>query len=67
MEALGLSTTVAQAVAPQAQQAAVAAASQLASSAIDGTVAVFNAAGLFQKSTPTVAAPPVAVPAMQFP
>ena len=72
MDALGLASTVATGVLPEEHQAAVAAATQLASTTIDGVVKTFNAAGVFQKGKPVPAAltdfaPPVrpiaAVPA----
>jgi len=58
MDALGLATGVASSVLP-GQAPAIAAASQLASDVIDGVVATFNAAGIFQGHTTS---PPVPAP-----
>ncbi len=58
LEALGLSTAVAQQALPE-QQAAVQAAASLASTTIDGVVALLNATGAMPKPAPGVAAAPV--------
>lgn len=56
MDALNIASTVAAGVVPEEQQAAVAAATQLASTTIDGVVKTFNAAGVFQKGPKPVPA-----------
>jgi hypothetical protein len=56
IDALGLASTVASGVLPEEHQAAVAAATELASTTIDGVVKTFNAAGVFQKGKPVPAA-----------
>jgi hypothetical protein len=56
IDALGLASTVASGVLPEEHQAAVAAATELASTTIDGVVKTFNAAGVFQKGKPVAAA-----------
>jgi len=56
LDALGLASTVATGVLPEEHQAAVAAATELASTTIDGVVKTFNAAGVFQKGKPVPAA-----------